>query len=91
MLEVLQGGGDMERTSSSECVAAVRGDNDRHSTHDGVRVDGTRYCHQVCEGTSRCGSAVACQFLLNAITPQLSDNCLTSIVDGRRERGGLSA
>ena len=54
-LEVLRGGSDMEWIPPSECVAAARGDNDRHSTHDGIRMDGTWYCQRVCQGTSRCG------------------------------------
>jgi len=54
-LEVLQGGYDMEWTSPSECVAAVRGGNDQLSTRDGVRMDGVWYCQRVCQGTSRRG------------------------------------
>jgi len=75
----------MEQTLPSERAAAVRGGNDQHSTRDGVGMDGAWYCQRVCEGTSRCGSIRTCQFFFfffKIITSQLSDSCLTSIVDG---------
>ena len=45
----------MERTSPSQCTAAVGGGNDQYSTRDGVGMDVEWYCQRVCEGTSGCG------------------------------------
>ena len=59
----------MERTSPSECVAAVGGGNDQRSTRDGIGMDGEWYCQQVCEGTFGCGSIRACQFFSNSLHP----------------------
>ena len=39
IVEVLQGGHNLESPSSSECVATVRGDNDRESVRYGVGLD----------------------------------------------------
>ena len=50
--EVLQGGHNLESSSTSERVAITRGDNDRKQVRYGVGVDGKREYQRVCEGPS---------------------------------------
>ena len=41
-VEVLQGGHNLESTSTSEHIAAARGDHDQESVRYGIRVDDKR-------------------------------------------------
>ena len=54
----------MECPSSPECVAPARGDSDRGSVCDGVRMDGKREHQRVREGKSQRGSFGTCEFLV---------------------------
>ena len=71
---VLQGGRDMEDTSSPECVATVRCDDDQRSGSvcDGIGVDGEWEYQRVPDGASRCQSAEARMFLIQGLHPHLT-------------------
>ena len=55
-VEILQGGHNLEISSASERVAAVRGDSGRESTGYGVGVDAKREYQGVCGRTPGCES-----------------------------------
>jgi len=52
LVEVLQGGHNLESSLASERVATTRGDNDRKKIRYGVGVDGKREHQRFCEGQS---------------------------------------
>ena len=54
--EVLQGGHDVEIPSPSKRAIAGRGDNDRNTVRNGIRMDGEWEHKRLREGTSRCRS-----------------------------------
>jgi hypothetical protein len=56
IVEVLQGGCDVEDTPTSEHPAADRSDDVRDSVCDGIRLDGQRKHQQLCEGAPGCES-----------------------------------
>jgi len=56
LVEVLQGGCDLEGSPPSKRAAAAGSDNGRISLCDGIGVDGKREHQQVCQDTSGCES-----------------------------------
>ena len=63
-VEVLQGGHNLESPSSSERVAAARGDNNGESVRHGVRVDEEWEYQLFCGGTPGCESVRSGKFFV---------------------------
>ena len=67
LVEVLQGGSDVEIPSASECPTANGGDNVRESVRDGIGLDGEWKHPRIRQGTSRCRPARACRFSVQVL------------------------
>ena len=62
LVEVLQGGSDVEVPSASECPAASGGNDVGESVRDGIGLDDEWKHPRIRQGTSRCRPTWACKF-----------------------------
>ena len=79
LVEVLQGGFDMENASSPERDATVWCDNYRKSVYDGIRVDGEREYRRVSGETLRCGSLRVGALFIRLLILVVSDNLVITV------------
>jgi serine/threonine protein kinase len=80
--EVLQGGGDVEKSPAPECAATDGSSDDRDSVHNGIRVDGAWKHQRLREGTSRCRPAQACRFSVQSLAVSSVDNRIILQLEG---------
>lgn len=67
ILELLQGGFDVEDPSASKCPAAHRSDHVRETVRDDIRLYGTRKYQRLRQGTSRCEPGQDCRLCFSSL------------------------